>query len=96
MTVSEASAYLDASRAQLLTLSRKHSFCFQVDAKLHAERELRPQTRTKTQDALVKRTRIYAPTGLSRDAVAKLIGISQQHLTRLADGYNIDSPEWRQ
>lgn len=96
MTVSEASAYLGASRAQLLTLSRKHSFCFRIDAKQHAERELRRQTRAKTKDALVERIRVYAHTGLSRDAVAKLIGISQQRLTRLVDEHNIDFPKWRQ
>ncbi|MBA1187939.1 hypothetical protein G7Z99_02655 [Pseudomonas entomophila] len=96
MTVSEASAHLGASRAQLLTLSRKHSFCFRIDAKQHAERELRRQVRAKTQDALVERIRVYAHTGLSRDAVAKLIGISQQRLTRLVDEHDIHFPKWRQ
>lgn len=47
MTVDEASAYLGASRAQLLTLSRKHSFCFRADAKQKLERELRRKTRAK-------------------------------------------------
>jgi len=96
MTVSEASAYLGASRAHLLTLSRKHSFCFRADAKQKLERELRRKTRAKAQDALVERIRVYAHTGLSRDAAAKLIGISQQRLTRLVDDYGIDFPKWRQ
>jgi|GEM_PF-1215510 len=96
MTVDEASAYLGASRAQLLTLSRKHSFCFRANAKQKLERELRRKTRAKAQDALVARIRVYAGTGLSRDAVAKLIGISQQRLTRLVDEHDIDFPKWRQ
>jgi hypothetical protein len=95
MTVDEASAYLGASRAQLLTLSRKHSFCFRADAKQKLERELRRKTRAKAQDALTERIRVYASTGLSRDAVAKLIGISQQRLTRLVDEHDIDFPKWR-
>jgi len=96
MTVDEASAYLGASRAQLLTLSRKHSFCFRADAKQKLERELRRKTRAQAQDALVDRIRGYAHSGLSRDAVAKLIGISQQRLTRLVDEHDIDFPKWRQ
>ncbi|MBA1192818.1 hypothetical protein G7007_08090 [Pseudomonas entomophila] len=96
MTVDEASAHLGASRAQLLTLSRKHSFCFRVDAKQRIERELRRKKRAQAQDALVDRIRAYAHSGLSRDAVAKLIGISQQRLTRLVDEHDIDFPKWRQ
>jgi hypothetical protein len=96
MTVDEAGAYLGASRAQLLTLSRKHSFCFRADAKQKLDRELRRKTRAKAQNALVEKIRAYAGTSLSRDAVAKLIGISQQRLTRLVDEHEIDLPKWRQ
>jgi hypothetical protein len=86
MTVGETSVYLGASRAQLLTLSRKHSFCFRTDAK--QKRELRRKTKAKTQDAPIERIRIYAGTGLGRDAIAKLIGISQQWLIRLVDQHD--------
>ncbi|MBA1195280.1 hypothetical protein G7007_20870 [Pseudomonas entomophila] len=51
------------------------------------------QTRAKNQDALIERIRVYVHTGLSRDAVAKLIGISQQRLTRLVDEHDIDFPK---
>lgn len=96
MTVDEASTHLGASRAQLLALSRKHSFCFRANAKQKLERELRRKNRAQAQDALVDRVRAYAHSGLSRDAVAKLIGISQQRLTRLVDEHDIDFPKWRQ
>ncbi|WP_434771234.1 hypothetical protein [Pseudomonas entomophila] len=96
MTVDEASTHLGASRAQLLALSRKHSFCFRANAKQKIERELRRKNRAKAQDVLVERIRVYAGTGLSRDAVAKLIGISQQRLTRLVDEHDIDFPKWLQ
>lgn len=96
MTVDEASTHLGARRAQLLTLSRKHSFCFRTDTKQKIERELRRKNRAQAQDALVERIRVYAHTGLSRDAVAKLIGISQQRLTRLVDEHDINFPKWRQ
>lgn len=58
MTVDEASVYLGASRAQLLTLSRKHSFCFRADAKQKLERELRRRNRAKAQDSLVEDPRL--------------------------------------
>jgi plasmid maintenance system antidote protein VapI len=34
--------------------------------------------------------------GLSRDAIAELVGISQQRLTRLVNEHDIDFPKWRQ
>lgn len=60
-----------------------------------ARRETKRQARAEELDALLQQIRIYAHTSLSRGAVAKLLNISPQRLTKLVDEHSIDFPRWR-
>lgn len=95
MTLTEASAQLGASRATLLRLTKQHSFFFRVNAKQKAERDIKRQARAQGREALIDKLRAYAHTSLSRDAVAKLLGISHKQLSKLVKQHEIDFPKWR-
>lgn len=95
MTMSEACAHLGVSRTVLHHLSKQHGFLFRVNAKQKAERDTKRQARTQARAELVDKIRAYAHTSLSRDAVAKLLGISHQHLSKLVKQHDIDFPKWR-
>ncbi|MBA1200499.1 hypothetical protein G7009_01605 [Pseudomonas capeferrum] len=95
MTLSEACAQLGVSRTTLHHLSKQHGFLFRVNTKQKAERDIKRQARTKARAELVDKIRTYAHTSLSRDAVAKLLGISHQQLSKLAKQHDIDFPKWR-
>lgn len=60
-----------------------------------ARRETKRQIRAEEFDALLQQIRAYAHTSLSRGAVAKVLGISPQRLTKLVDEHSIDFPRWR-
>ena len=60
-----------------------------------ARRETKRQARAKELDALLQQIRIYANTSVSRGAVAKVLNISPQRLTKLVDETSIDFPRWR-
>ncbi len=95
MTMSEACAHLGVSRTVLYHLSKQHGFLFRVNAKQKAERDTKRQARTQARAELVDKIRAYAHTSLSRDVVAKLLGISHQHLSKLVKQHDIDFPKWR-
>ena len=95
MTLSEACAHLDVTRAKLLHLSKQHGFLFKVKVKQSAARVLKRQARAQAREELVDKIRAYAHTSLSRDAVAKLLGISHQQLSKLVKQHGIDFPKWR-
>ena len=60
-----------------------------------ARRETKRQARAEELDALLQQIRAYAHTSLSRGAVAKVLNISPQRLTKLVDEHSIDFPRWR-
>ncbi|MDZ5601704.1 hypothetical protein SJI00_02785 [Pseudomonas sp. RP23018S] len=60
-----------------------------------AERFWKRQAKAAEREALIDRIRIYSQTKLSRDVVAKVLGISNQQLSKLITQYGIDFPKWR-
>lgn len=95
MTLSEACAQLGLPRTTLRHLSKQHGFLFRVNSRQQAERDMRRQLRSQARDALIDKIRAYSHTSLSRDAVAKLLGISHQQLSKLVKQHDIDFPKWR-
>lgn len=60
------------------------------------ERKLKRQARMLERAELVDKIRAYSYTSLSRDAVAKALGISHQQLSKLIAQHSIEFPKWRQ
>lgn len=65
-------------------------------SKQKAERQLKRQAKMLERAELVDKIRAYSYTSLSRDAVAKTLGISHQQLSKLIIQHGIHFPKWRQ
>ncbi|AIR90197.1 hypothetical protein [Pseudomonas cremoricolorata] len=59
------------------------------------QRQLKRQARMLERAELIDKIRAYSYTSLSRDAVSKLLGISNQQLSKLALQHDINFPKWR-
>ena len=66
-----------------------------VTSAQRTERFFRREARARALAELVENIRTHSRAGISRDAAAKLLGISSQRLGRLVTEHGIDFPKWR-
>ena len=93
MTLDEAYRALGMSRTALHRMAKEAGF-FPRHDKERERREIARKAKAEEQAKLVELIRVNSGIGLSRNFVAKKLGISNQYLARLAQENGIDFPRW--
>ncbi|MGH8381727.1 hypothetical protein [Pseudomonas sp.] len=94
MTLDEAYRALGMSRTELHRMTKEAGFYFQSNDKEHKAREVARQAKAEERAKLVELIRANSGIGLSRNFVAKKLGISNHTLVKLAEENGIDFPRW--
>jgi len=94
MTLDEAYRALGMSRTALYRMAKEAGFFFPRHDKERERREIARKAKAEEQAKLVELIRANSGIGLSRNFVAKKLGISNQYLARLAQENGIDFPRW--
>ncbi|MBM3106156.1 hypothetical protein IIE18_13525 [Pseudomonas sp. V1] len=94
MTLDEAYRALGMSRTALHRMAKEAGFFFPRHDKERERRDIARKAKAEEQAKLVELIRANSGIGLSRNFVAKKLGISNQYLARLAQENGIDFPRW--
>ncbi|CAM4002903.1 hypothetical protein [Pseudomonas wadenswilerensis] len=94
MTLDEAYRSLGVSRTELHRLAKEAGIFFQSCDKERQRREVARQAKAEEKAKLVELIKANSGIGLSRNFVAKKLGISNHYLVRLAEENGIDFPRW--
>lgn len=94
MTLDEAYRALGMSRTELHRMAKEAGFYFQSNDRERKARAVARQAKAEERTKLVELIRANSGIGLSRNFVAKKLGISNHTLVKLAEENGIDFPRW--